>query len=140
MGDVDPSLAEGGRRKRSPSGARRLSKTRELAQAEQAALEFGEQPGNLITGSMLRQMTETWLSSVALASVVASRDKASLVQSAQEMGQEGLIRLARAVEDARTDFLAVAGVLETAQARITVLQAVLAEQAAAQQPVQVAEA
>jgi hypothetical protein len=136
MQDEDPSFAEGGRRKRSPSGARRLNKTRELAQAERAALEFGERPGNLITGSMLRQMTDTWLSSVALASVVASRDKASLVQSAREMGEEGLIRLSKAVEDARTDFLAVAGVLETAQARITVLQAVLAEQAAAQQRAQ----
>lgn len=132
MQDEDLSFAEGGRR-RSPSGARRLSKARELEQAQRAALDFSEQPGNLITGSMLRQMTDTWLASVALASVVASRDKASLVASAREMGPEGLVRLARAAEDARADFLAVAAVLETAQARITVLQAVLAEQAAAQE-------
>jgi len=131
MRDEEPSFAEKDSGKRSPSGARRLRKARALEQAQRAALEFSEQPGNLITGSMLRQMTDTWLSSVALASVVASRDKASLVESAREMGPEGLIRLARAVEDARTDFLAVAQVLETAQARITVLQAVLAEQAAA---------
>jgi hypothetical protein len=129
MQEEDPTFADGGRRKRSPSGARRQA--RELDQAQRAALNFSERPGNLITGPMLRQMTDTWLSSVALASVVASRDKASLVESAREMGPEGLIRLSRAVEDARDDFLAVADVLETAQARISVLQAVLAEQAAA---------
>ena len=90
MQDEDPSFAEGERSKRSPSGARRRSRARELEQAQCAALNFSEQPGNLITGPMLRQMTETWLASVALASVVASRDKASLVESAQEMGPEGL--------------------------------------------------
>src|ERR1700739_1332057 len=101
MQDENPSFAEEERGKRSPSGARRSKTRRELEQAQRAALEFSEQPGNLITGPMLRQMTDTWLSSVALASVVASRDKASLVQSAREMGPEGLVRLARAVEDAR---------------------------------------
>lgn len=131
MQDEDVSFAGGGRGKRSPSGARQPRKSRELGQAERAALNFSERPGNLITGPMLRQMMDTWLSSVALASVVASRDKASLVESAREMGPEGLGRLAKAAEDARADFLAVASVLETAQARITVLQAVLAEQAAA---------
>ena len=136
MQDENPSFVEVGRAKRSPPAARRLSKAQALEQAQRAALNFSERPGNLITGPMLRQMTDTWLSSVALASVVASRDKASLVNSAREMGQDGLIRLAKAVEDARADFLAVADVLDTARARITVLQAVLAEQAAAQERAQ----
>jgi hypothetical protein len=129
MQDEIRSFAEKGPGKRSPSGARRPRKAREIDQAQRAALEFSELPGNLITGPMLRQMMDTWLSSVALASVVASRDKASLVVSAREMGLEGLGRLAAAAEDAQADFLAVAQVLETARARITVLQAVLAEQA-----------
>jgi hypothetical protein len=123
-------LQKGTRRKRPPSGVRQHRSAQELEQAEWAALDFGARPGNLITGPMLRKMTDTWLASITVASVVASRDKTSLLESARELGPEGLVGLARAAEDARGDFLAVADVLETAQARIRVLQATLAEQAA----------